>query len=113
MKVDLGWIEQEFRDLLANAAVGEDRMQLIVVEERQPDGTAECAYCSPSMGPPLPPRTNAVITRIHPDRLAQRHHIVGVWEVLPEADEVLLSALLRHEVEHARQWERYGPQLTD
>jgi hypothetical protein len=111
MRIEPNWIEQEWRDLLAGAAIGEDRAQLIVVEERQPEGAAECAYCSPSMGPPLPPRTNAVITRIHPDLLARRHHIVGVWQELPEADEVLLSALLRHELEHALQWERYGPQL--
>lgn len=113
LRVDRNWVEQEWVGILAHAAIDEGRAQLIVVEERQPDGTAECAYCPPSMGPPLAPRTNKVITRIHPDLLAQNHHIVGVWQELPEADTVLLSALLRHELEHARQWERYGPQLTD
>ena len=113
MLIESGWISAEWPRLLDDAGVSVERAQLIVVRDRRPIGATECAYCAPSMTPPLPAGTNAVIRRIDLDRLAQHHHIVGVWQELPEADEISTSALLRHEVEHARQWEQYGPQLLD
>lgn len=113
MLIKREWVTAEWPRLLENAGIAIERAQLIIVRERRPVGTAECAYCSPSMTPPLPARTNAVIRRIDPDRLAQHHHLLGVWQELPAADEISTSALLRHELEHARQWERFGPQLVD
>jgi hypothetical protein len=37
-------------------------------------------------------------------------HRIGVW---PEARAAVVGARLRHELEHARQWERFGPGLFD
>lgn len=113
MLINSVWITAEWPRLLEDAGIAMERVQLIIVREQQRSGTAECAYCSPSMNPPLPPRTNAVIRRIDADRLAQHHHIVCAWQGLPAADEISTSALIRHELEHARHWERYGPQLID
>lgn len=114
MLIEREWIEGEWPGIVAHAGISEDRAQLIVVRDTQPVGAAECAYCQPSFNRPLDdPEVFAVVRRIGGARAAALHHIVAVWKELPECDPVAASALLRHEVEHARQWESYGPPLMD
>lgn len=76
-----------------------------------PKGLAEAGYFRP--GSPDGPHdllTPTILRRIPPDlldRYAGRHR-VALWAQIPRAPFALLGPLLRHELEHAAQWQRYG-----
>lgn len=113
MRVTRDWLGAEWPRIVADAAVGADRIQLIIVRERRPSEAAEAAYWAPSFHGPLDRDGLYQLVRQIGDRSEAAHHLVVVWEELPGHDEATVAALLRHEVEHAAQWERHGPLLFD
>jgi hypothetical protein len=40
-------------------------------------------------------------------------HRVAIWKLVPKAPMALVEPLLRHELEHAAQWQRYGRSFID
>jgi hypothetical protein len=46
------------------------------------------------------------------DRYENRHR-VAIWSQIPRAPYALLDPLIRHELEHAAQWQRHGRAYTD
>jgi len=81
-----------------------------------PRGGAEAGYLRP--GPPDVPHAltrPAVFRAVPPDILGryENRHRVGIWSLVPKAPMALLGPLLRHELEHAAHWKRYGRSFTD
>jgi hypothetical protein len=82
---------------------------VFVVDERRPHGTTPVAYLQPA-GCVLPD-TVAVFRAAGAERVARHHlvaHRLAIWNELPGIPEVAIGPMLRHELEHARRWERSG-----
>lgn len=106
MQITEAWANRVWPPLVVDAGVGLDRTQLIVVRGARPQGGAEAAYCPPTFDRPLDsPGVYSGIRRIG-NRAYKRHHIIVIFEDLPDRDETSVEALLRHELEHAAQWEQ-------
>lgn len=113
MRLTQEWLEAEWPRIIADAGVDADRIQLVIVPDRRPANAAEAAYWAPSFHGPLDRDDVYLVVRYIGDLSEVTHHLVVVWEELPTYDEETVAALLRHEVEHAAQWERQGPLLLD
>jgi hypothetical protein len=84
---------------------------VILVADRMPTDGSEATYYRPG-GPDRPHDhlKELVLRRTHPDvlnRYEWRHRVV-IWAEIPGAPPEILGPLLRHELEHARQWQQYG-----
>jgi len=80
-----------------------------VVDERRPPWTTPVAYLQPAGS--VWPDTVAVFRAAGVERVARHHlaaHRLAIWNELPGIPEVALGPMLRHELEHARRWERSG-----
>jgi hypothetical protein len=107
------WVNQHWPRLVADADLTLDHTQLIVVKGERPNGGAEAAYVPPTFDRPLDaPKVYSGIQRIG-NRAYKLHHVIVVWEELPDRDEVAVEALFRHELEHAKQWELWGRSVVD
>jgi hypothetical protein len=102
----------------AREDAGLDRRDCVVflVKERMPAGRAEAGYYRPG-GPDVPHEwlLPSILRRVPPGTLEryENRHRVAVWSEIPGAPYALLGPLLRHELEHAAQWKRYGRAYTD
>jgi hypothetical protein len=81
-----------------------------------PRGLAEAGYYRPG-GPDVPHDwlTPSILRRVPPETLEQyeNRHRVAIWSEIPRAPYALLGPLLRHELEHAAQWQRCGRSYID
>ena len=112
MQIDQQWAENRWPLLVADAGLALDRVQLIIVRGERPEGAAEAAYVAPSFDRPLnDPKVYSIVRRIG-DRAYKLHHVIAIWEALPDRDEAAVEALLRHELEHAKQWEHWDSQCS-
>jgi hypothetical protein len=97
---------------------GLDRRDCVVflVKARMPHGRAEAGYYRPG-GPDMPHDwlSPSVIRHVPPETLAryEHRHRVATWSEIPGAPYALLDPLLRHELEHAAQWQRHGRSFID
>jgi hypothetical protein len=80
-----------------------------IVDAVRPAGTTPIAYLQPAGEV----RANTVLVfravgpgRIHPYHLTA--HRLAIWRELPGLPDAALGPMLRHELEHARRWERSG-----
>jgi hypothetical protein len=81
-----------------------------------PQGKAEAGYYRP--GAPDVPHDwlgPSIVRRVPPETLAcyENRHRVAIWSEIPGAPYALLGPLLRHELEHAAQWQRHGRPYSD
>jgi hypothetical protein len=83
---------------------------LFVVSSRQPAGTTPLAYLNPAGT--VRPETVAVfraVGSVRAGRYGGTTHRLAVWRELPGFPAAALGPMLRHELEHARRFERSGP----
>jgi hypothetical protein len=103
---------------IARQDAGLDRRDCVafLIKARMPHGRAEASYYRP--GPPDMPHEWLIpsILRLVPpvvlERYANRHR-VAIWSEIPRAPSALLDPLIRHELEHAVQWQRHGRSYSD
>ena len=99
----------------ASADAGLDPSSLVVylVEAVRPSGTTPLAYLHPEgvVAPGTVAVFQAVAGRAAEDRLTA--HRLALWSELPGIPEAALEPMLRHELEHARRWERSGPRFFE
>jgi hypothetical protein len=84
---------------------------VFLVKETMPRGTSEAGYLFPGPTPDFHVRLSPAILRwIPPDTLKayEERHRVAVWYRQPRVPYSLLGPLLRHELQHAVQWKRFG-----
>lgn len=98
----------------ADAALDPASFVVFVIDQVRPPGTTPVAYLQPEGV--LLPETVAVFQavgagRLEPHRL--RAHRLAIWRGLPGIPPAALGPMLRHEIEHARRFERSGPAFFD
>jgi hypothetical protein len=97
----------------ADAEIRPSSVVVYVVSARRPPGTTPLAYLHP--GGVVRPQTVAVFKavggRADEDRLTA--HRLAVWAELPGIPAHALGPMLRHELEHARRFERSGPRFFE
>jgi hypothetical protein len=89
---------------------------VFLVKAPMPHGKAEAGYYRPG-GPDVPHDwlLPSVLRRVPPETLEryENRHRVAIWSEIPGAPYALLGPLLRHELEHAAQWQRHGRPFID
>jgi len=108
--LDLKRLRSELERACADAGVDARSVVVFVVPSRQPEGTTPLAYLNPAGS--VRPDTVAVFRAVGGSRAARhaaRAHRLAVWRELPAFPEAALGPMLRHELEHARRFERSGP----
>lgn len=103
-------IERLLRTALEDAEVLEDTTILFVVTGNPPMGAAEYAY--------LPPGDWALEVRVLRDVGRQLEaflhlHRFGAYSQVPRTSEAAIAVGLRHEVQHAAQFDLHGPGLLN
>jgi len=96
---------------LEHAALPAEECVVILVKATMPRGTADAGYLFPGPPPDFHVRLSPAILRwIPPETLTayEERHRVAVWSRQPRAPYSLLGPLLRHELQHAVQWKRFG-----
>jgi hypothetical protein len=97
---------------------GLDRRDCVIflVKARMPHGRAEAGYYRPG-GPDVPHDwlLPSILRRVPPETLEryENRHRVAIWSQIPSAPYALLGPLLRHELEHAAQYQRHGRSYSD
>ncbi len=111
--VDRSHLEAALLEACADAGIEPSSVVAYVVSARRPAGTTPLAYLHP--GGVVWPHTvavfKAVAVRVGDDRLTA--HRLAVWGELPGIPPVALGPMLRHELEHARRFERSGPRFFE
>ena len=111
--LDRSQLDPALLEACADAGIRPASVVVYVVSLRRPAGTTPLAYLHP--GGVVRPNTVAVFKvvggRAEEDRL--NAHRLAVWGELPGIPEVALGPMLRHELEHARRFERSGPRFFE
>jgi hypothetical protein len=110
--VQLDRLRAELIDACDDASLAPRDLVVWVVDAAWPVSTTPIAYLRP--GGPL--NSLAVLEAVGTGRLdAHRStaHRLALWRELPGIPEPALGPMLRHELEHARRWERSGPAFFD
>ena len=112
--LDLGILEHELRACSQDAQLDPASVVVFVVDTVRPPGTTPLAYLQPAASV----RHDTVVvfrmvggSRVDPSRL--RAHRLGIWRALPGVPDAALGPMLRHELEHARRFERSGQSFFD
>lgn len=107
--IDLQRLPDVLADCCLDAGLDPSSFVVFVVEATRPPGATPLAYLHP--GAEVRPDTVRVFRFVTAER-ARRHggdHRLAVWRELPGVPRPALGPMLRHEVEHARRFERSGP----
>ena len=99
----------ELADCCADAGLEPASFVVFVVDARRPPGTTPIAYLQPAGV--VAPDTVLVFRAAGAGRVAAHHlaaHRLALWRELPGIPEAALGPMIRHELEHARRWERSG-----
>jgi hypothetical protein len=108
--LDMRRLRSELERACADAGVDPTAVVVFVVASRQPKGTTPLAYLNPAGV--VRADTVAVFRAVGGARAAGYEgvaHRLAVWRELPEFPTAALGPMLRHELEHARRFERSGP----
>jgi hypothetical protein len=108
--LQIGRLRPEFERACADVGVAPGSVVVFVVPSRQPRGTTPLAYLHPAGV--VRADTVAVFRAVGAARAARyagNAHRLAVWRELPEFPAAALGPMLRHELEHARRFERSGP----
>jgi hypothetical protein len=88
----------------------------ILLKERSPLGASAAGYLPPGpLDRPHDALDLLILRRIPQDVLHanQSQHRIVVWATVPRLPFAMLAPLLRHELEHAAQFQRYGKPLLE
>jgi hypothetical protein len=112
--LDLALLDHELRACSQDAGIDPASLVVFVVDAVRPPGTTPLAYLQPAASV----RDDTVLVfravgraRVDPFRLGA--HRLGIWGALPGVPDAALGPMLRHELEHARRFERSGPSFFD
>jgi hypothetical protein len=98
----------------ADAAIDPASVVAYIVQAPRPAGTTPLAYLHPAGT--VQPDTVAVFRAVGATRTA-RHtnaaHRLAIWGELPGIPDCAVGPMLRHELEHARRWERSGTRFFE
>jgi len=112
--LDLGVLEHELRACSEDAHIDPASVVVFVVDAVRPPGTTPLAYLQPAA---MVRSDTVVVIRLvgsaRLDPFGLRAHRFGIWRALPGIPEVALGPMLRHELEHARRFERSGPSFFE
>jgi len=112
--LDHARLRSELDAACADAGVDPASVIVFVVPLRRPEGTTPLAYLNPAGS--VRPDTVVVFRAVGAARAAAyagTAHRLAVWKELPEFPAAALGPMLRHELEHARRFERSGPAFFD
>jgi len=104
----------ELADCCADAALEPSSLVVFVVDARRPPGTTPIAYLQPAGV--VAPDTVLVFRAAGAERVGAHHlaaHRLALWRELPGIPEQALGPMIRHELEHARRFERSGPRFFE
>lgn len=109
MTVDPDRLRTELERACEDAGLDPRAWIVWIVDAVRPAGTTPIAYLQPAGEV----RSNTVLVfravgseRVDPYRLTT--HRLAIWRELPGLPDAALGPMLRHELEHARRWERSG-----
>lgn len=114
MLVDLERLRGELEAACADAAVDPGTLVVWIVDAVRPPGTTPVAYLHPDGE--VKRDTVAVFRAVGAERAGEwrgRAHRLALWRELPGLPDAALGPMLRHELEHARRWERSGSAFFD
>jgi hypothetical protein len=112
--LDLDRLRLELIAACTDADVDPACVVAFVLGSRRPEGTTPLAYLNPAGS--VQPDTVAVFRAVGAKRAEQyagHAHRLAVWGELPGFPEHALGPMLRHELEHARRFERSGPRFFE
>ena len=101
-------------DCCADARLDPASVVIFVVDARRPVGTTPIAYLQPAGY--VRPDTVRVFRAAGAGRVGRyrmRAHRLAIWRELPGIPATAVGPMLRHELEHARRFERSGPRFFD
>ena len=107
--LDLDRLEEELRACSIDAGLAPGSFAVFVVEAERPPGTTPMAYLQPAGH--VWPDTVHVFRAAGAETVGRLHlsaHRLALWRDLGDLPAAALGPMLRHEVEHARRWERSG-----
>ncbi len=107
--LDLDRLRVTLRACADDAGLDAGSFVVFVVAGRRPPGTTPMAYLQPAGF--VWPDTVSVFRAAGRENVHRYHlgaHRLAVWGELPGIPEAALGPILRHELEHARRWERSG-----
>lgn len=107
--LDADTIEGALTDACADAGIDPRTIAVWVVAGVRPPETTPLAYLHPAGSVRVD--TVRVFRAVGEERAARHHlraHRLAIWGELPGIPEPALGPMLRHELEHARRWERSG-----
>ena len=98
----------------ADAGIAPGTVLAFLVPLVRPEGTTPLAYLHPDGS--VRADTVAVFRAVGADRASARRvnaHRLALWGELPGIPDCALGPMLRHELEHARRYERSGPRFFE
>jgi hypothetical protein len=107
-------LRHELTIACADAGIAPASIVAYVVGAQRPAGTTPLAYLHPAGI--VWPETVAVFRAVGGDRVARHQyaaHRLAIWGELPGIPDCALGPMLRHELEHARRWERSGTRFFE
>jgi hypothetical protein len=115
VRVGRSLLRKEWEAARKNATIRGSAV-VFLVKTRMPLGFAESGYFRPGAPNTFHAWLDPAIFRFVPPDVFNEHedvHRIAVWAQIPRAPFALLPPLLRHELEHAAQWERGGSAFID
>jgi hypothetical protein len=112
--LDLDQLTHELLDAAGDAGIAPASLVVYLVDARRPPGTTPIAYLQPAGV--LRRDTVVVFRAAGAGRVAAhrlRAHRLALWRDLPGVPSAALAPMLRHELEHARRFERSGPRFFE
>ena len=114
MRVEPDRLRDELTTAAADARIDPGSLVVWIVDEPRPAGTTPLAYLQPAGF--VEPETVRVFRAVGAQRAVVHRlsaHRLAIWRDLPGIPEWALGPMLRHELEHARRWERSGPRFFE
>jgi hypothetical protein len=110
--LDLYRLREELAASAADAGIDPDTLVVWVIAVPRPPGTTPLAYLQPAGEVRID--TVRVFRAVGSERAAGHWaHRLALWGELPDLPGAALGPMLRHELEHARRWERSGPRFFE
>jgi hypothetical protein len=109
MTVDPDRLRTELERACEDAGLDARAWVVWIVDSVRPAGTTPTAYLQPAGA--VKPDTVLVFRAVGPERVDRYRltaHRLAIWRGLPGLPDAALGPMLRHELEHARRWERSG-----
>lgn len=111
---DLDRLRLELAAACEDAAIDPATLVVWVIAVSRPRGTTPLAYLQPAGE--VRAQTVRLFRAVGAERAAayqQSAHRLALWGALPGLPDAALGPMLRHELEHARRWERSGPRFFE